>query len=312
MTGKNIGERTYGTRPDAGSELALAIVIIGACASSIVADPPPQPGIVAVAHDGTIEIAPDDAYQAALTDLFNAPDKAAFNRQADQFFALRAGDTRQVVAQLLWFAARHHDKARTKAFVGKVLTRLEAPKDVIVVGLAPHLDNREENVRVMVQELLTGYEDRSATRQPDFSAYRALIEADVRAGKEPPPSLVRLMYTSDPGTALQNMVRACQLRDPAEIKAILWGEHVVAELFWKRRYGFVERKAVDAAAVQELDKLARHPRWWVRLYVAEIIRAHPELGLPEVLDRLKEDADRRVSKALQSEWAPTEKDSGVR
>lgn len=310
MTGKKIGKRNYVTWPGVGLGFALVIVMTGESGPSAMADSPVPTGVVAAVEDRTVEITPDDTFQAALADLFNAPDKAVFSRQADQLLALRAGDSKQLVAQLLWFAAQHHQDARTKAFVGNVLVRLSAPKHIIVAALAPQLDNRDETVRGMAQELLKSYEDRSATRVPDFSLYRALIEADVRAGREPQTSLVRFMYESEPGVALQAMVRAYQLREPEEIKTILWAEHVVAELLWKRRYGFVERKAVDAAAVQELEKLTRQPQWWVRLYVAEIVLAHPELGPADVVKRLQEDIDPRVRGSMQRAIANTAGDSG--
>jgi hypothetical protein len=270
--------------------IIVAIVIMGAACA---------PARINAADDRGIEITADNVYQAALTDLFSEPDKATFDGQVDQLLKLRVGDSRQLILQLLWFAAQHPQDKRTKPFVGHVLRRIDAPKDAIVTALAPHLDNRDASVQGMVRDLLRGYEDRSATRPPDFSAYRALIEADVQLRREPQSSLVQFMYESDPGTALQTSVRAFQLRDPKEIKPILWSEHIVAELFWKQRYGFVEPKAVDATAVQELEKLSRHPYWWVRVYVAEIIRAHPELGNPEIAKRLQQDADLRVRGSMQ-------------
>ncbi len=288
MTESNIGRYATGT----SRSVCLAFVLV--IAGSIY-----PPGVVEAAADRVVEITPDDAHQVALTGLYSAPDKATFNRQVDQLIELRADDEQQLIPQLLWFAARHYQDIRTKAFVGRVIARLAAPNDVIVAALAPHLDNRDDVIRGMVKDLLKGFEDRSVTRPPDFSAYRALIEADVRAGREPQASLVHLMYESDPGTALQTMVRAFQLRAPDEIKPILWSEHVVAELFWKRRYGFVERSAVDPTVVRELEKLSRHPQWWVRLYTAEIVKAHPELGVPEVVKRLTEDTDIRVREVLR-------------
>ncbi|MBI5764466.1 MAG: hypothetical protein HZA51_13170 [Planctomycetes bacterium] len=250
------------------------------------------------ADDQVVEITPDNACQASLANLFSTTDKPAFNRQVDQIIAGQGDDGRQVVPQLVWYAARHQQETRTKAFVGQVLARIAAPKSVIVEALVPHLDNKDAAIRGIVKELLVGYEDRSATRPPDYSAYRALIEADVQSGREPQSSLVQFMYASDPGTALQTMVRACQLRAPDEIKPILWSEHVVSELFWKRRYGFVERSAVDAAVVREIETLSRHPRWWVRLYAAEIVKSHPELSGADVVKRLKEDTDIRVREVL--------------
>lgn len=254
---------------------------------------------VVAANDRVVVIVPDAAQQSALAEFVIAADRATVDARLDQFSSLRGDDAQRLIPQLVWFAARHPQSARTRALVGQVLTRLNTPRDLAVATLIPHLDNHDAAVRAVVQDLLRGYEDRSATRPADFSAYRAFIASEVQAGREPQPSLVRFMFESEPGTALQTLVRALQLRDPDEIKSILWSEHVVAELFWKRRYGFVERNAVDGAALTELEKLSRHPRWWVRRYVAQIVRTHPDLGEPAVLKRLKDDADVRVRAGTQ-------------
>jgi hypothetical protein len=106
------------------------------------------------------------------------------------------------------------------------------------------------------------------------------------------------MYASDPGSALIAMMRAYQLRDPAEIKSIRWAEHVVSELFWRRRYGFVDGKAVDPVAISELDKLSRDGHWWARLYVAQIVTQHSELAKPELVTRLAADENALVRETV--------------
>jgi hypothetical protein len=256
------------------------------------------PSALEAVEDRPIEIVPDDAYQSALSELVAAPDQATFDTRMDQFVRRFEKDADRLIPQLMWHAARHPGDSKSKAVVGRVLARLSAPKEVIVAALAPHLDNQSDAIRSNVTNLLRGLEDQSATRPPDFSTYRAIIEADTRAAREPQTSLVRFMYDSDPGVALQTVVRACQLRDPDEIKSILWAEHVVADLLWKRRYGFVERDFVDNATQAEIAQLSNHPRWWVRLYAASMVAAHPELGTPDVAKRLEADTDIRVRTVL--------------
>ena len=256
------------------------------------------PRALEAVDDRPIEIVPDDAYQSALSELVAAPDQATFDTRMDQFVRRFEKDADRLIPQLMWHAARHPGDSKSKAVVGRVLARLSAPKEVIVAALAPLLDNQDESIRSNVRNLLHGLEDQSATRPPDFSAYRAIIEADTRAAREPQNSLVQFMYDSDPGIALQTLVRAFQLRDPDEIKPILWAEHIVAELLWKRRYGFVERDFVDNATRGEIARLSIHPRWWVRMYAAAMAAAHPELATPDVVKRLKADADVRVRAVL--------------
>ncbi|MFQ5767558.1 MAG: hypothetical protein ACE5ID_06185, partial [Acidobacteriota bacterium] len=48
-----------------------------------------------------------------------------------------------------------------------------------------------------------------------------------------------------------------------------------------------------------LDRLSRHPAWWVRLYAAAVLVQHPVLTTPEILTRLKEDHDPSVARFVQ-------------
>jgi len=269
---------------------ACAFAIIACIASSVLADEPPQ---------AVVQTAPDAAFQAAISDVAKAVDRETAVQQADRLVKLGALDRAELISQLLWFAARNEKDAAARAVVGQVLKRLDVQKQVIVIGLAPHLDNRDESIRRIAGQLLTGFEDRSAERPPDFSAYRAIIEADVVANREPQRSLVRFMYESDAGSALIAMMRAHQLRDPEEIRSIRWAEHVIADLFWRQRFGFSDLKSAEASAVEQLEKLSRHDRWWARLYVAKIIGKHPELGRPEWVARLRADASVLVRQSME-------------
>jgi hypothetical protein len=71
-------------------------------------------------------------------------------------------------------------------------------------------------------------------------------------------------------------------------------------LLWKRRYGFVDSKAVDAGAIQELDNLSRSGHWWARLYVAQIIAQHHEFTKPELVTRLAADENVLVRELAQT------------
>lgn len=249
----------------------------------------------ALGADRAAAIAPDESYQSVLTSMAKASDRSDVDSLAERLVAM--GDRDRLVEQVVWFAAAGATSPETRGVAGRVLARIDRPKEPVVRTLARLLDDPNAAVQAVSREMLQGYEDQSATRPPDFSVYRAVIEDDVRAKREPQASLVRHMYESDAGAALLTMVRAYQLRKPEEIKPILWGEHVVSDLMWRRRYGFVEPRAVDSAAVRELAGMAKHRQWWVRLYVAEIVRANPELGGAEVLQRFAGDGNALVRQA---------------
>jgi len=114
------------------------------------------------------------------------------------------------------------------------------------------------------------------------------------------------MFDADPGTALTTLLPAYQLRDIEEIKQILWAEHVVSDLLWKRRYGFVARDAIEPAATEQLEKMSHHARWWVRLFVARIASDDTELASPATIDRLKGDSFSLVKETLHRKRTATQ------
>ena len=246
------------------------------------------------------EISPDNEVQTALADLATSKENRA--QRWEQLRNLGSDQHSKLTAQLVWFAA-HNKDANARIVVGKALKMLDVPRSEFVEVVVPFLDSSDEAVRGVARELLIEHEDHSPTRPPDFSAYRALLESQIRAAGEPQASLVRHMYESDPGLALLTLMRSFQLRKPAEIKPILWAEHIVADLLWKRRYGFVKATYIDQAAVEQLEKLSRDSRWWVRLYVARIVRLHPELGALELVNRLMADQHALVRELIRPKSA---------
>ena len=50
------------------------------------------------------------------------------------------------------------------------------------------------------------------------------------------------------------------------------------------------------SALREIDELSRDEIWWIRLYIAQLIRSHPDLG-SDVAKRLRTDPDPRVRRA---------------
>ncbi len=86
-----------------------------------------------------------------------------------------------------------------------------------------------------------------------------------------------------------------------ERREILLAEHIVSNAIWLNENGFAERfqKALPDAA-DELARLAKHDEWWVRLYVASIMRRHRELRAPAIVQQLTADSNELVSKAAKS------------
>ena len=66
----------------------------------------------------------------------------------------------------------------------------------------------DPKLQKQIKGTLAQYEDQSALRPPDFSAYRAIVEKDIREGRPAPVGLVEHMYYVDPGVALLAMAEA--------------------------------------------------------------------------------------------------------
>jgi hypothetical protein len=59
----------------------------------------------------------------------------------------------------------------------------------------------------------------------------------------------------------------------------------------------LERLACQEAAFQ-LEKLSKSDEWWVRMYVAAIIRQHPAFRCPEIVARLEKDSHPLVRETM--------------
>ncbi len=237
----------------------------------------------------------DHAMQLHISALAESADSSERCANIEALRVVARGQGSELVAQLLYFAALRDDEA--VVVVGHVLRELEIPAATIVAVAADHLEHKSPGVRALAGKLLRHVEDRSPARPPDFSAYTAVIESGVRRGRPPAESLVRFMFESDPGAAVLALMRGLQLRERTELRDILWTEHVVSELLWRRRSGFAAPDEAPPTVVAELSRAATHPRWWVRMYTVEIYVRHPELRDASSVARLVEDTHEVVRQA---------------
>jgi hypothetical protein len=236
------------------------------------------------AQQATVLPRPDPALQAAIRKVTAPRD------EADQASALaelreRAGPAHAaLVPQLFLFSFGANDTREGMA-LGVVLDALAVPAGDVVRALVPLLESEDPAVRAEVGNVLSEYEDRSIERGPDFGVYRPYLEG------EPPVGLVRHLFEVDPGAALLALARA-QVREPTELRALVWAEHEIADVVWKLRRGFrtgAELARTEPEALEQLALLARHPRWWARLHAARTAADEPALRTAVSLDELAND-----------------------
>ncbi|MSR62886.1 MAG: hypothetical protein EXS08_10630 [Planctomycetes bacterium] len=223
--------------------------------------------------------AADATLQAGLQRLLDAP-SAAEQRQAFEFLRANAGAAHARLVPQLFRLAQLATDTREAMLEGVVLAELQVPADDVIHALVPLFDGADAALRAALGGVLSEYEERSGEHGADFSVYRALLAAG------PSDGFVRYLLETDPGAGFLALTRAVHWdpADPRELRALLWAEHAVADALWKRSHGFVSADQLARAtpeAVTQLGVLARHPRWWARLYALQV--AADEAGLRSAL-----------------------------
>lgn len=254
------------------------------------------------AYDNEIErkIDVNPSIQRAIENIEKASTPQEFDDKLSSLLDRAKQDRKLVLEQLLHFAAREDASPDDQILIAQVIKKMDIGMALVVATYVPHLDNEEPRVRALAREWLIQSEDRSAARQPYFGHYLPLIKAELTKGEEPQYSLVEHMYEADAGLAVLTMMRAYDLREPAAMKPILWAEHIVTDLLWQRRFGFVPRNHVETEVVTELGRLTQSNHWWARLYVANVIIAHPELADAQWANALTRDTHELVRDAAEA------------
>ncbi len=236
--------------------------------------------------------------QTVFKELTTTEDAAAREGLWNQIRQFDRADRSVLIQQLTLFASES-TSTRSSMLTGAVIKQFEISDTDVINALLPMMDTDAPKLRKQIKGTLAEFEDQSASRPPDFSTYREIIAAAFREGRDIPPGLVKHMYEVDPGIALLTMMRASQMRTPDDLQEILWAEHVVSESVWKKTHGFVERDSVDQDVTDELQRLAGHGQWWVRLYVPAVMKHDPTFKSENLLDALTQDSNTDVAQAAR-------------
>jgi hypothetical protein len=252
----------------------------------------------ALAQQADVLPRPDPALQAGIRRVLDAPDEAEQRAALEALRADAGPEHAALVPQLFLFSHAATDTREGMA-LGVVLAALAIPPADVIRALVPLLESEDPDARAEVGNVLSEYEDRSIERGADFGAYRPYLEGPERAL---PSGLVRHLFEVDPGAALRALARA-QVRDPSELRGLLWAEHEVADVVWKLRHGFrtgAELARTEPEALSELAALARHPRWWARLHAARVAAEEPALRAAVSMEALVSDPHPLVREAASA------------
>jgi len=240
----------------------------------------------------------DDAIQARITDVVTAMVQDGNTRE--QVEALRQAADGRREALLMQLALFLSDSESTEeAMVGALLVHaLEFTPDEKLTAVLPYLEAEPASLRRVLAEIL-GTIDRPEDGTPDFAFYEQWLR---QHGRGPNAALIGYMYRVSPGTALASMTRVfggggTEAADPAGVATL---EARVAKHEGLLRW--TEGERADAGEV--LDRLAKDPSWWVRLYVAATLQREPELGTSALRARLAADQDALVRSVAGAAASP--------
>jgi len=235
-------------------------------------------------------ITPDQRMQDHIQRVLDAA-TAEDQEAALDVLSANAGAQHERLVRELFFFSEAADSTREGMLLGVVLDRLRIPPAHVIAALVPLLETDDPARRAEVGGVLAEYEDLSIDRGANFDAYRPLLERELPVG------LVRHLYATDADAALLTLMRA-RMHDRAEVRALLQAQHVIAELRWQLRFGFLARadlpQEASPAVLDALGFLAGHEAWWVRLGAARLAEDQPALAAAAQLERLATDEHRLV------------------
>jgi len=187
---------------------------------------------------------------------------------------------------------------------------LHIPEVRVVAALLPYIETSDARLRAFIREDVLGDGQHSAFEKdqndPKVAALFYLT-FHSRMQKSQPWAVAQICFWKAPTASLMLYVsREGRLQNRDKMKAILWAQHTVEDVLWKQKLHF-DKPGDLQSAIDELDKLSQFEEWWVKLYVAEMLRRHEELKDAKILERLRSDKNPLVAKAVDVPYREEEK-----
>lgn len=238
----------------------------------------------------------------------NALDQFHDNPEASKCFEQAVGPLRSIagvqyqrlIPQFVIHQIRMEDEPNTDVVEAMLPHYLIARMDItatdIVLALLPYLGNDDSKQQRIIKQYFARTEAVQSGGPPDFSHYQSLISGRYRSGMPIPRALVIYLFEANANAALLTMNTVIDGWDAR--RPIIWAEHQVADVQWKWNNQFLAKDEVEAVAKEALLKIADSKQWWVRLYVAIIMREYPPFRDEAVLDRFEGDTDESVRAAV--------------
>jgi len=170
--------------------------------------------------------------------------------------------------------------------------------DEVIAAVAPYLFAENEEARYGFHLLM----DQACAGAPavDFGPIFALMRVQRGTVAD---NLVKYMYERSPGEAMLGYMRFHLTSRPRpgwsdEERALLLAEREISTMVWKQQYNLVAPGEVGPGAAASLKELSENKNWWVRLYVAEIMKQHPGFRNAAIVESFKKDENKLVREAV--------------
>ncbi len=238
-------------------------------------------------------------------------------------------DKHEIVKQVAIFAAGPDEQQPLTALA--VLQLLNLPPNIVIETLAPYLNADNIKLRSFVLDWFQNHDNGGSDESPlqpvNYADYADYVRKRLNRNEDIPNGFVEYLFERSPGRALlafnradrrgETVDRLQEMRRELEQRGnigklpqpkagvgqsdIFLAEHMISNAIWFKKHHF-DHQFQDAlpAAKQQLSKLSEQQQWWVRLYVAEIMRRYREFRQTEVLEKLSHDSNAVVSKSAKS------------
>ena len=257
--------------------IVLATLLSAPCAAPPASEPAPRPAV-----QDRIE-----RLVASIAAVNRGEPDEGIPAKADGLQGVADGDRESLLLQLVLFLAKHPENEPTMG-AALLIDFYQFTKAEKIAALVPYLDTDDGRLRDAMYQVLSTV-DRPDGAGPDFAPYDAVLRDSENASA----GLIRYLYEVSPIDALAATARA-YAGDDAAARAV----RRALQLERLRAGQDAGRTADSEQARREVDALSRDAAWWLRLYAAHLVRTDPDLGSPEIVERLRSDSHGLVQQAL--------------
>jgi len=233
----------------------------------------------------------------------------------------REGET-QLIRQAAYYAKRgpsfdeapnpRDEDVLVRTALNSITHDLGIPEVRVIVALLPYIETRDDRLRKFIRHDVLGGDGKDSAfeqdkKDPKLLALFLYLRLEGRMQSPQRWPVIQIAFWKAPTASLMYYVQTeSRLQNRDKMNVILWAQHTVDDVLWKQQLHFGKPGDLRTA-IDELDKLSRFDEWWVKLYVAEIVRRHEELRDEKILERLRKDSNELVAKAVDVPYRVEEK-----